>query len=208
MRKNTASIAAAAALAAALALAGPASAATVAIDPVSDGSLYGGDTVVDNQYVLTSGGIQGDVKFSMAALGGPRQQVLLTLNAYALPLWGPDVEVYGYRSDVAALAPSDAVGDAFLGTLVLPVNLGFGQDAAFDVTSFVDATTAAYVGFDLRSDGTDVFSSLEYNDGHPSQLVATAAVPAPVPEPAPAALGLAGLTVLASVARRRGAAAR
>ena len=184
--------------------ASPAPVQTV-VKPTSDGSLYvcgGCNTVSDGAYVLASTYIQGDVKFSMAGLAGPQSQVLLTLNPYAEPLWGKDVAVYGYGTNIAALDVSDADAGTYLGTLVLPDNLGYGQDASFDVTAFVNSVTSAYVAFNLRTSDTDVFSSLEYNYGHPSELLATAAA---VPEPANASLMLAGAlaAVAGLMARRR-----
>lgn len=184
------------------ALASPAPVRTV-VKPTSDGSLYtcaGCNTVVDGAYVLAGGYIQGDVKFSTVNLHGPQAQVLLTLNPYGEPLWDKTVDVYGYGTSVAALAASDANAGTFLGTLVLPENLGFGQDASFDVTSFVNGLNSPYVAFNLRTTGTDVFSSLEYNDGHPSELLATAAA---VPEPANASLMLAAIAAAAGLAVRR-----
>jgi len=196
------SIAAIALAIAALQAASAARAANV-VTPTSDGSLYtcdGCNTVADGAYVLASGYIQGDIKFSMATLHARQAQVLLTLNPYAEPLWGKQVDIYGYGTSVAALDVSDANAGTFLGTLVLPDDLGFGQDAFFDVTAFVNHVTAPYVAFNLRSTDTDVFSSLEYNYGHPSQLIATAAA---VPEPATVSMMLAGVFAAAGLARRR-----
>ena len=182
-------------------------AAQAVVKPTSDGSLYtcaGCNTVSDGAYVLASGYIQGDVKFSMASLQGPQARVLLTVNPYAEPLWDKTVDVYGYGTSVGALAASDANAGTFLGTLVLPEHLGYGQDASFDVTSFVNSVHAPYVAFNLRTTGTDVFSSLEYNDGHPSELLATAMpAAAAVPEPANASLMLAAIAAAAGMAVRR-----
>ena len=136
----------------------------------------------------------------MASLQGRQSQVLLALNPYGLPLWGKNVDIYGYDTSVGALAASDADAGTFLGTLVLPDDLGFGQDTTFDVTSFVDGVHSAYVGFTLRTAGLDIFSSLEYNYGHPSELLATAAA---VPEPANASLMLAAIAAAAGLAVRR-----
>jgi hypothetical protein len=156
-------------------------AAPIAINPTVDGSLYtciGCNTVSDGAYVLTDGYIQGAVKFSTSQITGSFTEALLSLNPYALPLWGPTVDVYGYGTAIGALDVTDANAGSFLGTLTLPANLGYGQDAYFDVTSFVSSIKSPFVAFNLRSSGTNVFSSLEYNYGHPSQLLIT-----PVPEP-------------------------
>jgi hypothetical protein len=182
-------------------------AAQTVVKPTSDGSLYtctGCNTVSDGAYVLASGYIQGDVKFSMASLQGPQSKVLLTVNPYGEPLWDKTVDVYGYGTSVGALAASDANAGTFLGALVLPDNLGDGQDASFDVTSFVNGVHAPFVAFNLRTTGTDVFSSLEYNHGHPSELLATALpAAAAVPEPANASLMLAAIAAAAGMAVRR-----
>ncbi|MCV2366473.1 PEP-CTERM sorting domain-containing protein, partial [Paucibacter sp. DJ1R-11] len=173
------------------------------INPTSDGSLYtcsGCNVVSDGAYVLASGYIQGAVKFSSAPITGPVTQAVLTLNPYGLPLWGTNVDVYGYGTTIGQLDVTDANAGTFLGTLVLPSNLGYGQDAFFDVTAFVANTTAPFLAFNLRTTGTDVFSSMEYNYGHPSQLLVTTAA---VPEPTQAALLAAGLFAVYGLSRRR-----
>lgn len=159
-------------------------ASTVVLDPISDGALYtcnGCNTVSDGGYVLVSGYIQGAVKFSSAEFSGqgPVTSAILALNPYALPLFAATVDIYGYGSTIAALDESDANAGTFLGTLNLPANLGYGEDAYFDVTSFIAQATSPWVGFNLRTTATDVFSSLEYNHGHASQLLVTTAVPIP-----------------------------
>jgi hypothetical protein len=177
-------------------------AASITLDPTSDGSLYtcaGCNVVSDGGYVLVSGYIQGEVKFSSAAIAGTVTQTFLTLNPYALPLFGLDVQVYGYGTNIGPLDVTDANAGTFLGTLVLPANLGFGQDVFFDATAFVASTHAPFLAFNLRSTGTDVFSSQEFNYGHPSQLLITTAVP----EPTPTALLLIGLLALGGIARGR-----
>jgi hypothetical protein len=83
--------------------------------------------------------------------------------------------------------------------MILPANLSYGQDAFFDVTAFIRATKAPFYAFNLRTTGTDVFSSLEYNYGHPAQLK----VSFDVPEPASAFLTLAGLAMLGAARKRK-----
>ena len=189
-------------------LSAPSFASLITVNPTSDGSLYTcpGCTVVQNDaYVLTSGYIQGAVKFSSADITAAATSVLLTLNPYGLPLGGPTVDIYGYGTSIATLDISDANAGAFLGTLTLPSNLGYGEDAYFDVTAFAKSISAPYLAFNLRSTGTDVFSSLEYNYGHPSQLLIQS-----VPEPRSMVLLLAGLVAAATMKlkSRRPAAAR
>jgi len=173
------------------------------IDPTSDGSLYvcpGCNIVSEGDYVVAAGYIQGDVKFASNSISGAVTQALLSLNPYALPLFGTEVSVYGYGTAIGALDDSDADAGVLLGVLILPANLGYGEDAYFDVTSFVAGTNAPFLAFNLRTTGTDVFSSLEFNYGHPSQLLVTTT--APVAEPAPVALLLAGLLALAGISLR------
>ena len=163
----------------------------ISINPTSDGSLYvcdGCNTVSDGAYVLTSGYIQGAIKFSSAAITGTVTNAMLTLNPYGLPLGGSTVDIYGYGTTIGLLENADASAGAFLGTLTLPSDLGYGQDAFFDVTSFVANNTSPFIAFNLRSINTNVFSSLEYNYGHPSQLLVTS-----VPEPSSIALMVTGL---------------
>lgn len=192
---------------AALALTSPTASrgGTLVIDPTSDGSLYvcGGCNIVsDDSYVLVGGYIQGDVKFASGSIPGAITQALLSLNPYGLPLFGNEVAIYGYGTALGALDDSDADAGVLLGTLILPATLGYGEDAYFDVTSFVAGTSAPFLAFNLRTSDTDVFSSLEFNYGHPAQLVVTT-----IAEPAPMALILAGLLAVGGVSRRRRSAA-
>ncbi len=178
------------------------------IDPTSDGSLYvcaGCNIVSEGDYVLVSGYIQGDVKFASNSISGAVTQALLSLNPYGLPLFGNEVSIYGYGTAIGALDDSDADAGVLLGILILPANLGYGEDVYFDVTAFVAATNAPFLAFNLRTTDTDVFSSLEYNYGHPSQLLVTTAELA---EPAPMALLFSGLLALGGFSRKRQVASR
>ncbi|MEO8751609.1 MAG: PEP-CTERM sorting domain-containing protein [Casimicrobiaceae bacterium] len=177
-------------------------ASLIAIDPVSDGSLYtceGCTVVSDGDYVVTAGYIQGAIKFPSAPIAAAVLQAVLTINPYGLPLFGPYVDVYGYGTFLGQLDASDANAGTVLGTLALPENLDYGQDAFFDVTAFVSSTAAPFLAFNLRSTGSNVFSSLEYNYGHASQLLVVTAAP----EPGSMALVLVGFAAAMGTACRR-----
>lgn len=146
--------------------------------PVADGTIYSSATAITNQYVIASYSLQGALEFA-AFDTGPFLSFELALNPYALPLYDSTVDIYGYGNADGAITGADYNAGVFLGTLTLPPDLGYGEDAFFNVTSFVRNVPGAFFGFNLRTDsGTDVFSSLEYNYGKPSRLVGT-----PVPEP-------------------------
>lgn len=174
------------------------------INPTSDGSISvcaGCNTVDENAYVMTSVYDQGAIKFASAPIINAIASAFLTVNPYGLPLWDSTIDIYGYGTETGHLTAADANAGTFLGTLTLPAMLGYGQDAFFDVTSFLRATKASFFAFNLRSDDLDVFSSLEHNYGHPSQLLVTYE-DAPVDVPEPAGLILAGVLALALVRRR------
>jgi len=165
---------------------------TVTINPSDDGTLNtceGCNTVDRSASVLVSGKyIQGIVRFPMAGIAGSISQAVLTVNPYGLPLFDLNVGVYGISAGGAIISADDANAGTFLGTMHLSPDLGYGQDATFDVTPFLTGVSGFFVGFNLRNTGgTDVFSSIEINHGHPAQLQVST-----VPEPTCVALlGLA-----------------
>lgn len=152
---------------------------SVVINPSDDGSIYDSGSVVTSAYLMAAGYIRGVVEFPISAIDGQIENATLSVNPYGLPLWGPVVHVYGYPSNDGHLTFSDYDAGVFLGDWSLP-NLGFGQDAYFNVTTFLQTVTTPYVGFNLRTEGgPDIFSSLEYNYGHPSQLSVVYIIPEP-----------------------------
>jgi hypothetical protein len=168
-----------------LMLAAPLNSTSSAADilPVTDGTIYSTSTAITNQYIATSSYLRGALEF--AALDTSKfASFQLALNPYALPLGDLTIAIYGYGNADGAITGADYDAGALLGTLTLPANIGYGQDAFFDATDFVRNVPGDFFGFNLRTDsGGDTFSSLEYNYGKPSRLVVTA-----VPEPSTYAL--------------------
>jgi len=107
-----------------------------------------------------------------------------------LPLWDKTVDIFGFSSNDGILTSSDYNAGTLLGTLTLRDDLTYGEDSFFDVTGFINSVSSSYVGFNLRTTGTDVFSSLEYNYGHSAQLNVENV---DVPEPSTLAIMLLGL---------------
>jgi hypothetical protein len=165
--------------------------ASLVIKPSDDGSIYSGGSVDDTEYLLTSGSIQGVTIFSTSSIVEPVSQALLSVNPYGLPLYGPSVQVYGFESNTGMLTSTDYNAGTFIGNWVLPSNLGYGQNAYFNLTQYLSTVTSPYVGFGLRtpSGETDVFSSLNYNYGQPDELTVT-------PTPIPAAVYLLGSSLM------------
>jgi hypothetical protein len=147
--------------------------------PSDDGYVTPSGSTSDGGYLLVgANGWDGVVKFQLPSVQGTITQALLAVNPYGLPLWGNPVDVYGYGTQSGLLAASDYHAGNDLGSWTLP-NLGYGQDAFFDATSLFSTMNAPYVAFNLRSGGVDVFSSRNYNYGHPSELILTTVVPEP-----------------------------
>jgi len=177
----------------------------ITLNPVDDGSLYtcsGCNPDPSRVYVLVSGYIVGEVDFSTSSFKGQVESALFSVNPYALPLFGPQLDVYGFASSSSTISQADLVSPTFIGTWTLPSNLGYGQDAFFDVTNFLQSVQTPYVDIILEnSGGTDVFSSTQYNYGHPSQLTVL------TPEPAAGALLLLGFPFAYLLRRVRKSAA-
>jgi hypothetical protein len=164
---------------------------SLTVNPVDGGSLYtcsGCNPAPSRSYVLVAGYIVGEVDFSTALFEGQVQNAVFSGNTYGLPLFGPQLDVYGFASFSSSISLADLVSPTFLGTLTLPAGLRYGQDVFFDVTQFLQTVQTPYADIVLEnSGGTDVLSSTQYNYGHPSQLTVV------TPEPASGALLLLGI---------------
>jgi len=180
----------------------------IRIDPVDDGAIYGlypsPNSVSHSAYVLAAGYIRGAMLFESFDRAS-YDNISLALNPYGLPIWDPSIDVFGYSSKSSVISPDDYDKGVFVGTLNIPAMTGFGQDALLDVASFLISVDEPYFGFILRTDsGTDVFSSLEYNYGHPSGLVVTpSSVAVPEPSSGMFVLGSCGIVILAAYRKRR-----
>jgi hypothetical protein len=171
---------------------------TVTNNPSQDGSVYFDGVVITSAYVgCTPGDIEGDMVFSVSSITGTVTRALLSVNPYALPLFGTNISVYWFGNTNGLLSGADYDSGTFVGIFTLP-SLGFGQPVYFDVTSVFSSVNTPYVGFDLRSDGPDQFSSTAHNYGLPPQLTITT-----VPEPSTAVLTGAGILAVASCLKKR-----
>ena len=167
-----------------------ASAQSFIVSPSDDGTLFTSGATVDSATVLVAPGeieAVGDIHFG-AFDASSAQSIQLEINPYEVPLRGSDIDVYGFDRAGPVLNAVDYNRGMYLGTWNV-AGLGLGQETYFDVTSFVKSVTGLYFGFELRSDGTDVFSSTANNHGTPPELIVT-------PEPTTLLLGLAGLSGL------------
>ncbi len=146
--------------------------------PVDCADIYSSGAVDRGGYLDASGNIHGGLEF--AAFDASQQtSVLLELNPYGLPLFGPDVSVYGFDNATGTLMSSNFNSGTLIGVWTLPAGLGYGQVATFDVTAFVKSAQGHYFGFILMAGG-DVFSSTYINYGTPPELYA---VGPPLPPP-------------------------
>jgi hypothetical protein len=182
---------------------------TISVEPTDDGFIQGGNIGTDSYVFVVEPSdreARAIVEFPTSAFianAGDISQARFSLNPYALPLFLPDMRVYGYESNNGQLDLTDYGAGMLLGVWTLPVDLDYGVEAFFDVTDFLRGAQSAYVGFRLEGvpvepffHAANVFSSLEFNYGTPPRLLVTISQPG--------TLALLGLGVLGlGVVRRR-----
>lgn len=152
------------------AFAQPASAET-SILPIADATIFDTGFFWNNGSIALTPRSCGIIEFQNFKSEG-YNSIRLSLNPYALPLFGPTIQVYGYATSEPGITADDCGQGEFIGTWTLP-DLTFGEETFFDVTKFIHSTKAKFFRFVLHSDGLDVFCSLDINYGTPPRLVAT-----------------------------------
>jgi len=141
---------------------------TNTIVPVDCADIYSSGVVSRGGYLDASGNIHGGLEFAVFN-ASQYTSILLELNPYGLPLYGPDVSVYGFDGGTGTLMSSNFNSGTLIGVWTLPPGLTYGQVATYDVTAFVKSTKGPYFGFILVADG-DIFSSTIINYGTPPEL--------------------------------------
>lgn len=146
--------------------------------PADCADLYSSGAVDRGGYLDASGNIEGGLEFAVFN-ASQNTSILLELNPYGLPLFGPNVSVYGFDGGTGTLMSSNYNSGTLIGVWALPTGLGYGQAATFDVTAFVKSAKGPYFGFLLVAGG-DVFSSTYINYGTPPELYAIGPLPPPL----------------------------
>jgi plastocyanin len=143
------------------------------IVPAACGNIYSSGNVTGG-YLSAGSNPRGALEFA-GFNAGYYSSILLELNPYGLPLFGPTISVYGFDGANGTLYGSNYNSGTLVGLWTLPPGLGYGQVATFDVTAFVKSTKGPYFGFLLvAGGGGDLFSSTTINYGTPPELFAIA----------------------------------
>jgi hypothetical protein len=138
--------------------------------PAACADIYSSGTVLTGSTLDSASNIHGGLQF--ASFNAKQySSILLELNPYGLPLFGPDVSVYGFDGGNGIFYGSNFNSGTLIGVWTLPAGLNYGQVATYDVTSFVKSTKGPYFGFILVAAG-DSFSSTSQNYGTPPMLYA------------------------------------
>jgi hypothetical protein len=147
------------------------------IPPVSCADIYSSGSVLTFTALTLGSSVRGGLEFA-AFNASQDTTILLELNPYGLPLFGPNVNVYGFDGGTGTLTSSNYNSGTLIGVWTLPAGLGYGQPTTYDVTAFVQSTKGPYFGFILQAVG-DVFSSTSENYGTPPELYVISPPPPP-----------------------------
>lgn len=145
--------------------------------PADCADLYSSGAVDRGLYLDAAGNINGGLEFA-AFNASQDTSILLELNPYGLPLFGPVVSVYGFDGGTGTLTSANYTPGTLIGLWTLPAGLGYGQVATFDVTAYVKSVKGPYFGIILVAGG-DSFSSTYINYGTPPELYAIGPPPTP-----------------------------
>jgi Bacterial Ig domain len=141
--------------------------------PVDCADIYSSGAVDRGGYLDADVNDHGALEFAEFDVSH-QTSILLELNPYGLPLFGPVVSVYGFDGGNGTLMSSNYNSGTLIGMWTLPAGLGYGQVATFDITAFVKSTQGPYFGIVLAAGG-DLFSSTTINYGTPPELYAIGA---------------------------------
>jgi len=141
--------------------------------PVDCADIYSSGAVDRGLYLDADVNDHGGLEFAEFDVSH-QTSILLELNPYGLPLFGPVVSVYGFDGGNGTLMSSNYNSGTLIGMWTLPAGLGYGQVATFDITAFVKSTKGPYFGIVLAAGG-DLFSSTSINYGTPPELYAIGA---------------------------------
>ena len=136
--------------------------------PVDCADIYSSGAVDRGVYLDAASNIHGGLEFA-AFNTSQDTSILLELNPYGLPLFGPVVSVYGIDGGTGTLVSSNFDTGTLVGLWTLPAGLNYGQVATYDVTAFVKSAKGPYFAFILVAGG-DLFSSTSINYGTPPEL--------------------------------------
>ena len=136
--------------------------------PVVSAEIYSSGSVITSSYLGMGGNIHGALEFA-AFDATPYSSIMLALNPYGLPMISLNVDIYGFDGGTGTVYGSNYNSGTFIGTLIFPANVNYGDVQTFDVTPFVQSTKGPYFGFILQ--GNCLLSSLSYNYGTPPELI-------------------------------------
>ena len=136
--------------------------------------------VSTNTYLSPGGNVHAGVQFPVFT-PPPDSQFYLALNPYGLPVFQSNVDVYAFDGGNGTFTGADYNRGTYLGSIIFPANVTYGQVATLEVTKFVQSVKGPYFGFTLHGQAT--LSSVAYNYGTPPQIFRTLSTLPPALQP-------------------------